>query len=165
MKTLRLIWLAALMTAVTLVPSTAGSSTRVSAAGKQYLGDVAPLNATISKWNAETTKWTKSTTNAQIKAQTTPLIAAFRTFQQKLLHQLWPTKKAARDVEALYTSVSFLESILNALDTLTMPSAGAYLLEVQGQDSITASNANPVRHDLGLAVLKTPSGRKLNYKF
>ena len=148
-----------------LVPSTAGASTNVTAGAKQYLGDVAPLNTMISKWNAETSKWTRSTTSAQIKAQTTPLIAAFRTFQKKLLGQLWPTK-AVRDVVALYTSVSFLESILQSLDTLSMPSAGVYLSEAQGQDSITASNANPVRRELGLPDLKTRWGsRKLNYLF
>jgi hypothetical protein len=151
------------MTAVMLVPLTAGASTRVTAAGKQYLKDVAPLNAEISKWNAETAGWTGSTTNAQIEAQTSPLDAALRTFQGKLRSQLWP-KNVVRDVAALYSSVTFLESTVSTLETSGMPFDEAYLSEVQGQDSITASNASPVRRIFGLP-LKKSVGRKLNYQF
>jgi hypothetical protein len=40
-----------------------------------------------------------------------------------------------------------------------------YLSEVQGQDSITASKANPLRHDLGLSPLKKSTYQSINHQF
>jgi hypothetical protein len=164
MKTLRLIWLAVFMTTVTLVPSAAGASTRTTAAGKQYLGDMAPLKAMISKWISESSQWNRSTTSTQIQAQTAPFNAALHTFQKRLLDQLWP-RRAARAIATMYNSVTFLESTVRTFETSSAQFDEVYLAEVQGQDSITASNANPVRRDLGLTPRKTLSGRKLNYLF
>ena len=58
---------ASAMLSVTLLQtsSAAGASIAKKEAGKQYLKDVAPLNAQITKFNAESDKWTSSTTDAQ----------------------------------------------------------------------------------------------------
>jgi hypothetical protein len=76
MKALRLVSLATLLAgAIVLLPTAANASTNISVGGRQYLSDVAPLNAAVSKWIKETMKWTNSTTNAQIRAQDAPLFA------------------------------------------------------------------------------------------
>jgi hypothetical protein len=165
MKTPRLISLATLVTAtLVLAPSTDNASGKPLTVDEQYLGDVAPLNVAVTKWIAETNGWTSSVTSAQVKAQDAPFIAALHAFQGRLLHQLWPTV-SARKVATLYTSVTFLEGILSTLNTMSGASATSYLSEAQGQDSITASNANPVRSSLSLPALAGPNGRKLNYKY
>ena len=76
MKILRTLWLAPLLAgAIVFLSTAANASTNVSVGGRQYLSDVAPLNAAVSKWIKETMKLTKSTTSAQIRAQDAPLFA------------------------------------------------------------------------------------------
>jgi hypothetical protein len=52
----------------------AGASITKERAGKQYLADVAPVNAALTKFGIEAGKWTNLTTVSFAESQATPVI-------------------------------------------------------------------------------------------
>jgi len=136
-----------------LPSSTAGASITIKAAAKQYLKDVAPYNAAHNKFSSEASKWTGSITYAQMGKEATPFIAASETFQQKLLSQSWPTK-AKRDVRTFYNAISPLEADLVTLSGVSSLSIENWLSTYNTNNSTATSDANLVRHDLGLPLVK-----------
>lgn len=144
---------ASAMLSVTLLltSSTAGASITKKAAGKQYLKDVAPLNTQITKFNAESDKWTSATTDAQGEKAATPLIAALRTLQNKLLSQSWPSG-AKHDVRVLYNETSSLEADLLTISTISDLDSGSWASKFANDATKVGSDANIVRHDLGLPL-------------
>ena len=135
----------------TLASSTAGASISVKAAGKQFLKDVAPLNATFAKFEPEASKWNNSTTEKQAEKDATPAIWAMRKFQANLLTQSWP-KKARPDVRTLYSGFSPLEADLEVLAQFSTLNVGNWETKFATDFTTLSSDDNFVRHDLGLKL-------------
>lgn len=137
--------------ALFLSSSTAGASISLKAAGKQYLKDVAPTNAALAKFNAESSKWTNSTTDAQAEKEAAPVITALRKLQDALLVQSWPSK-AKGDVRTFNRAISPIEADLLALSTLTVLGGDNWVSKYTSNGSDLALDVNYVRHDLGLPL-------------
>jgi hypothetical protein len=127
----------------------AGASITKERAGKQYLADVAPVNAALTKFGIEAGKWTNLTTVSFAESQATPVIKDLRKLQNLLLSQSWP-RGARADLRVLYTAISPLEAYLLELSTLSGPGSGTWSSSFIHDATTLASDVGFVRHDLGL---------------
>jgi hypothetical protein len=113
-------------------------------AAKQYLADVAPVNAAENVAKAQPQPVTIS---AGVKVLT-PVVAANTKFESLVLRQQWPAGDKA-DIKALVVAYSVYNGDLNSWATTRGDSAWQ---TTTSRDRATASaDANIVRADLGLA--------------
>jgi hypothetical protein len=134
-----------------LASSTAGASISVKTAGKQFLKDVAPLNAAFAKFETEASKWNNSTSEKEAVKEAAPAIAAMRKFQVKLLSQSWP-KKARNDIRTLYSGFSPLEADLVILGEWSTLNVSNWVSKYTTDFATLSSDDNFVRHDLRLPL-------------
>jgi hypothetical protein len=143
--------------AVALIASPAGATKHqrhkkapagisVSAAGKQYLADVAPVNAAT---DTAKSAFDAATTAPQLAAAAAPLVASIETLNSTMLRQQWPSVAKA-DVKSLVIAAGAELGDLNSLATINDSNASTIETNLSKDIAATGTAANIVRADLGL---------------
>jgi len=121
--------------------------------GKTYLALVKPLNAAGDAFNAAIGKLGNNPTSASVQTVATPFAEVLSTFDSKVLRVGWPATTAA-DVKGLVTADGALIGDLASARSQTVLSASSWESALSSDASKSATAANIVRADLGLAPPK-----------
>ena len=113
-------------------------------AGQQYLADIAPLNAAVAAFKADT-----NTDLSALPGEVAPIVSAAQTFESTILRQQWPSNTKA-DIKTLATEVGTFESdVSNFGSSSALDISSAEQTMVQA-DGTFGADSNIVRADLGL---------------
>jgi len=121
----------------------------ISAAGKQYLAIVTPVNATLNAFVTRAKSWSSSTTNSEALSDAQPAITALQSAESELLADQWPSGDTA-DVKTLVSDIGPLSGDLQGLGTINLLNASSWASTFQRDASTLSSAVAIVRHDLGL---------------
>ena len=134
--------------------TTTSAPITVKAAAQEYTSDVAPALRAMSAFQTAASAWGNQTTQAQMVADARPLIDALQTVDQKLTDGTWP-QVAQQDIHTLVSDVAPLVGDLQGLSTLNLLDVSTWESQLQRDASIEHTQADVVRHDLGLPPLSS----------
>jgi hypothetical protein len=125
------------------------TTTSLKTAQSAYLADVAPVNSAINAFGQVANGWTSTTTDTQAESDAQPLLKTLNTLTTNLTDYQWP-QVAKSDIRALVTVVANFEGDLQSLSTLNILDASSWIQQATKDDNVIGTDANFVRHDLGL---------------
>jgi hypothetical protein len=130
-------------------PAHHATSISVSAAGRQYLALVGPVNTVQDGFVDKAHSWGNSTTDAQAEADATPLITAFQKLDTGLVDDSWPPS-ARSDVKSLTSADGSVIGDLQSLAGIDILSASSWLQTFTRDEQAVGVAVSEVRHDLNL---------------
>lgn len=117
-----------------------------SAAGKQFLADIAPYNAADDTFSAKS----KSVTQySQLASLVAPVVASLQSFDAVALRQQWPAG-VKQDIKTMVTADGAYEGDLSALGNADAANISSVEASVTKDGNTSAADSNIVRSDLGL---------------
>lgn len=128
------------------------SALTIRQAARQYLADVAPYNAAVTRTDRVISHWTTTTPLVRAQKDVEPLIKAGIQLQDRLLRQAWP-KRARSAVRALYDALAPVNGYLSSLASFSVLNAGTFAATFSTYEMEAVSAANVLRHDLGLPLV------------
>lgn len=132
--------------------STGAGAITMHRAARQYLRDAAAYNAAVDSVNVRMASWTTATTPEQAQRDVQPAIRAGFVFQHRLVTQAWPDR-ARRAVMTLYMALARFDGLLSSIRTVSVFDGGVIIAALNSAGVVAASDANVVRHDLGLPLV------------
>lgn len=132
--------------------ATMASATTIPKARHQYLADVASYNKAVDTVDARMRTWTSSTLIMTAQRDVQPVISAGEVFQRRLIGQSWP-KHVRPAIMRLYMAIGNEDAMLSSIQAMSVFDGGAIVAAMNQAGMVTLSDANVVRHDLGLPLV------------
>jgi len=114
-----------------------------------YLAAATKGNAAIVAFGKAANSWPSSETGAQAEVSAQPAIAALKQFTTILTDYNWPSSATA-DVHALISAMGAVTGDLEGLSSVDLFSSSNWAQQFTHDASVTGTDADLVRHDLGL---------------
>jgi hypothetical protein len=114
-----------------------------------YAAAATKVNAVLSAFSAAASSWPSSETGPQAAASAGPSITALKVFDTTLTNAQWPANANA-DVHTLIEADGALSGDLQSLSQVNALSASSWATQFSRDATIDGTDANLVRHDLGL---------------
>jgi hypothetical protein len=137
------------ITTLFLTSSTAGAIS-TNAAAKQYMKDVASVNAALKTFDSQINDWNDSTANAEGEQQAASVLTALGALRKNLLSQTWPQFVKGDLRFMVKEDITSLDEDLHQIDNNASLGNGAFQYVFHLDSKVTYLHASNVRRVLGL---------------